>query len=174
VLDRTRPCTLELIRPLLGRLLIKREKMNATALRELNGWQRLSLLVASLWLMGAVIITGLYFPTERAWRSSALLEMWELEREHDAQVKPFMERCLSYDTLEASKCFTDYYQEVKNLRNVRFQVGTDLERRIADDLLMQQVKAVGLGVALWIFPLIALYLLSMAIAWVRKGFHAGD
>jgi hypothetical protein len=154
--------------------------MTAIALHRLNGWQRLYLLVAVLWLPGAIFLAGRDFPTEVQWRAVASRQSYALMQEEEAEAKKVDQHCRdmpSDEMLKSFQCYKDTALERRNVKtnysDLRKHLNTELERRIEEELATEQFKSIGKSAALWIVPLVLLYLLGMAIGWVRKGFASG-
>lgn len=148
-------------------------------LNRLNGWQRLWLLLAVLWLPSVVFIAATFFPTEAQWRVEASIEEIKLNQEKQLKRDEIFAHC---DNLGAKRlldldiCLQAHRQQLDNLRPGHGLFAESLkgyvERRISEHLLSEQVEAAGKGVALWVVPIGLLYVLGMGVAWIRKGFKS--
>jgi hypothetical protein len=47
----------------------------------------------------------------------------------------------------------------------------EAEQSVRDDLPREQWRVIGKGAVLWLVPLLCLYALGLALAWVRRGFR---
>jgi hypothetical protein len=154
----------------------------------LNGWQRLWILVAVLYLPAAAAVVATQFPTTSqvysAWADAALQvagedlrrtqqhqwQDWEI-REHlfpkltDKElVQKLTEGARKTDLNDPmKKDLTRYKEKILQLES------TYLPR--LDALSTERVKVVGWGVLGWAGPLAILYGLGLAVAWVVRGFH---
>jgi len=148
--------------------------MTSLTLQRLNGWQRLFVVAAVLWLVpvGAVLVAQ--WPTK-----AEITGQWV-----DAYIEQIVQNTnelKSYSTWQVRNAYRDISDEelLKRLEQ-KYSSSVPLERielnyrRRLDSLLMDQASTGLLGFAAWLLPLIAAYLLGMAIAWIRSGFERGN
>jgi len=149
-----------------------------------NGWQRLWLVLTSLWLFGTVAIISFDFPTHAKSLELLLLRADEilfsvLGIEDPQRIKAQCDRKFPFampDTqtmVEYVGCLKENrYEAVQRMyREQRAQLQRRMERQIDETLPLEQLKAVGKGLLLWLVPAFALYGLGLAVAWVRRGFQ---
>lgn len=148
----------------------------------LNGWQRLWIVLAVVWLIGASAFAVMQFPTEQKWRAAWRLHTYERTKELQQPVAEIEEHCRKSSSeanyiLDFSKCMDAsrlQYQNAKtHYKDQTKWLYDEGERRVGEDLPREQLKTIGFSIALWIVPLLALYALGLGVAWVRKGFSRG-
>lgn len=127
--------------------------MAARILDRLNGWQRLWLVVAVIWLPMSAWVVADDFPTDadRPSYAKALVEQQKL-------IELAQSRMLGAPLVLSEK--------------EKWARAAEWNRQIDRDILDAQLIAAGKGLALWIGPMMALYLLGMAVAWIRTGFRS--
>jgi hypothetical protein len=152
---------------------------------KLNGWQRLWVVGAALWLI-LVALTGFFL-----WPTSVGVPHAEVYRQMQPEsVKKFAD-WEGWTEADGSEDVTD---EITTGRmrvtseigphNVTFRadVSTTDMKRVGDEYYasLRQILAVNRAtfsvklIAAWAVPLAALYALGCAIAWIRRGFsHDG-
>ena len=149
-----------------------------TKLEKLNGWQRLWLIAAILWLVGSVAIVASDFPTEDRFRERAqngfmslyqpMLENANSQRTHCMGLLEKKEYAALNPCMKLAGEARQVYQENLDGAMRRY------EDRISAEVLNAQLLAAGKFLALWLVPSVAVYLLGLGIAWALKGFRSTE
>lgn len=149
-----------------------------------NGWQRLWLLLISLWLFGAAAIVSFDFPTHARLLELSLMRADEilfsvLALEDPQRIKAQCDRKFPF-AMPDTPAMVDYvgclkenhYEAAQRMyREERDRLQKRMEQQVDEALPLEQLKAVGMGLLLWLVPGFASYALGLAIAWVRRGFQ---
>ena len=132
--------------------------MSRAFLERLNGWQRLWAVVAIAWLPATVWIAAEDFPNE--------------------QDRPTYESAY-FERQKWNKTLSDFYSRKSPEQQSPEQKSQDIwrsveeaNRQIDKEMQSAQLAAVGKAMALWLGPMVALYLLGIAAGWIRRGFHS--
>jgi hypothetical protein len=154
-------------------------------LSRLTGWQRLWIVLAALWIPGCIALLWNEYPRAEPWRQAFMnqrLRMAESDRE---VAQAFLARqCQTgdkYDLIspqrvaEYQKCMQGRKGEQEALigRYIKAKAAAaeEAEQSVREKLPGAQGRVIAKGVALWLVPLISLYALGLALAWVRRGFR---
>lgn len=162
--------------------------------RRLNGWQRLWLLIAVVW--GAIVVLvswSILAPETQGrikarWADEKVSAEWEYFRQpgellsdyrdrvfkHSSQEEIINPRILSADEFnpEEAEIVTDedYIQKVHAMMREHDRIDREYTSRLASapaDLWRGAV----VSMMVWAVPMLLLYILGMAIGWVRRGFR---
>ena len=152
-------------------------------IRNLNGWQRLWLVLAILWLFTVPFLLMTGFPIEEKWNVEARLKSMEIkeafERKRVVIDSGCQDRAKEFGVpADFGRCMTAHSYDFQNLKRREQEdqtlAYTEQRVRIEESLGNEQFKYLGLGALVWFLPVVALYLLGWAVGWIRKGFSARD
>lgn len=148
-----------------------------TIMRNLNGWQRLWLLVCTVAILGVFGVRNSSFPTESQWRLDAkeLASRWSASGKQEAE--NIKELCHAHEAksgefIDYLLCMkvNNYMEMLKSAERHERSALENGERLIREELIDAQLKHLGVSFLMWLFPSVFLYCLGLGIAWVRRGF----
>ena len=165
----------------------KRYSLNSMLVRhrlfgQLNGWQRLWLLAAAIWLPVTVTLAVWTFPTEAESRAHWSSYSGSTLQSYTDRMNEVTEHCKSFARSEdVSESFAKHktcweankpsYENASLQRRDRMvELHEEGERQISEQLPKDQALAVAKALGLWLIPSFLLYALGLGIAWVRRGF----
>lgn len=143
----------------------------------LNGWQRLWVLTAAIWLLAVVFLAYRWWPPADKYqdiRASAIIAP------HQAPAfdptKPFQivppTQLKSPPPFDPAKPFTfaEFVERERAAAKAKELQPLKLPFRARHPLAFDRGAVIGSGVVLWMIPSACLYLLGVAVAWVNRGF----
>lgn len=148
----------------------------ADRLNRLDGWQRACLVVALVWLPLVCFLRYPGFPTEERWYSEYRDRSFEVKRELMEEAEKYREHCRKYSDIydynNCSQANGPYYKGAVARAQARAdEIVSAGQRRIEDNLTLEQQKAVVIAVAMWLGPIVVLYIVGILVGWVVRGFR---
>jgi hypothetical protein len=151
-------------------------------IHKMNGWQRLWVLLATLYLVPVAIFTIPELPTESSIRREWAHDLLEALRRHDLipgstsdyRREVFKDANDEEVIDKVRKAVSRMREEAKEkeFAVLENEIGT-LEKQYQDrlsGLLLRQLGIIGMGVLFWLIPAIFLYLVGVGVGWVYRGF----
>lgn len=145
--------------------------------KKLNGWQRLWILIISLYLTFVLYFASISFPNKsdlyREWAYSIL----DLEKKHDKSINSLS----NWEIREAytKKGITDE-KFIERLKEKSIEKPPDYQSEFAEiekkhsakiiKLKGKQIRYTVNALLIWFLPSSLIYILGISIAWVYKGF----
>jgi hypothetical protein len=136
----------------------------------LNGWQRLWILLSTIYFIGVVSIAVLLFPKKADYLSTRVYDTINLTIKH----VPDLQGSYAYQVRDAYKDLSD--EEVINKIHAKFkdkvdysEIESDYGRKI-EGLSSEKAKALGIWFLVWLIPSLATYALGRSVGWVISGF----
>jgi hypothetical protein len=136
----------------------------------LNGWQRLWILLSTIYFIGVVSIAVLLFPKKADYLSTRVYDTINLTIKH----VPDLQGSYAYQVRDAYKDLSD--EEVINKIHAKFkdkvdysEIESDYGRKI-EGLSSEKAKAAGIWFLVWLIPSLATYALGRSVGWVISGF----
>lgn len=137
--------------------------------KSLNGWQRIWCVVSLLWLLGVVGVTACYFPNQEN-SANLYAPFSQMDRpELASKAIDCVYVAKSHDAEKAKACqkeYTDMFMSGPS-RDDRDRYDAYVDNAIYD----LRVLAVKNSTEECLIPLALLYILGMAVAWIRLGFR---
>ncbi|HEX7153165.1 MAG TPA: hypothetical protein VF618_16890 [Thermoanaerobaculia bacterium] len=142
--------------------------------RRLNGWQRLFIVIAVIWLaINVTVLTTVFPQQDEIWDryAYALIDRLRAADERLAQTSSFEVRT-SYANLTS----VDLVQKIRreystpDWQSYLSDVNTEYETEL-HALPRTQMQMVAWGFVCWAAPLLVLYVLGWSTAWVTAGFR---
>lgn len=143
---------------------------------QLNGWQRLWIVLILLYLVIVILFTTDNFPRAIEYETSRLYDSMEAVGHHLETNTPgytfegaYTARQKYYGKLSDEDVITRLHTKFKDKVNFT-KIESEYKAKISD-LTIEQSKTIGVAFLIWLIPSIALYLLGLAVAWVIGGFR---
>lgn len=143
--------------------------------KRLNGWQRLWVVLVSVYLVPVVGVMINVMPHRSNYELARTSDSIEIVGRYLESNTPgyvfegvYSIRQKHYGALTDEKIIERLHEKYKD--KVDFsRVELEYFRKL-DMHLLEQAKVAGYGVLFWLVPSLALYLLGVAVGWVIKGF----
>ena len=147
-------------------------------IRTLNGWQRLWVVAAALYLVPVSTGVVSFFPAREQIESSRVYAAIGAVAEHRKASEPELRWEGAYSVR------TTFYRDLSNdeiISRLNEKWGTKVDfsnieeeyRRKIEALPFERAKIIGLGFLAWLIPVLFIYALGAAVAWIIRGFRSG-
>ena len=156
--------------------------MYMNLIQKLNGWQRLWVLLAALYLVPVAIFTIPELPTESSIRREWAYDLLEALRRHDlipGSTSDYRREVFKdaddeevIDKVHKAVSIMRKEDKEKKLAVLVNEIGT-LEKQYQDrlsGLLLRQLAIIGIGILFWLMPAVFVYLVGVGVGWVYRGF----
>lgn len=142
-----------------------------TPLNKLNGWQRLWLMCAAIWLIPVIIYTVTLFPIKTPTASELLHDSSYINANAATKAATFVK----YFGRDSN--YTGANEATKIAIRQRFGIESSLsssttEAEAIDVQHKSLLKIIALGFLAWVLPLVAIYVLGITIRWIYVGFRS--
>lgn len=141
-------------------------------LAQLNGWQRLWIVITIIYLIPVVIFSWSAMPTQSQVDNAYMYETIDFVKDNN----PWLSKS-SYSIRESYKDISDL--DVVKLIHDRYKntyTDIDFDRidnsylKKSNELFKNQARTVFYGLIGWLLPSASVYLLGYSIVWIKKGF----
>ena len=142
-------------------------------LETLNGWQRSWCIVVVVWLLSCVTFTVDRFPEEQDEMSAIIgaVRLFAGEAEELETTKHECAQMVVERGYESARFCIESRRQAETFHSNHIAWATaKLKSEARNSLLPAQLSVIGHGIALWVLPSGGLYLLGIAISWVKRGF----
>lgn len=144
--------------------------------RRLNGWQRLWVVLAVIYLLPVVGFTIALFPKQRDLVSSRVYDsiraVGEYREKNDSGFRfegAFSFRAKYYSDISDDEIIKGLHEKWGS--KVDFsKIEVEYKQKL-DALPAERAKAVGIALLAWLVPVLAVYVLGLAVTWIIRGFR---
>lgn len=144
--------------------------------KNLNGWQRLWAVLSILYIIPVVAVVVVSFPNLEEINSSRVYASLTAVADYRKTSEP------DFRWEGAYSVRTTFYRDLSDkeiIERIQEKWGGKVNLASIDakyqakvnDLTVQQSKSIGFGVLAWLIPVISVYLLGLALAWIMQGFR---
>ena len=144
--------------------------------RRLNGWQRLWVVLSALYLVPVVGITVTMFPKQESLDDSRVYDSISavvsyVEKTEKARMSEgaYTIRSKHYGDLSNDQVIQRLHQKWDG--KVDFTTIENEYKQKLEALPAERAKTAGIAFLAWLVPVIAVYMLGLAIGWVIRGFR---
>ena len=146
----------------------------AVNMGKLNGWQRLWIVVAVIYLVVVCVITFFLIPKEREIRRSWASDIIDVVKTHDKSLQ-------DQNTWEILDSYSDlsYEEIIKAIKKKHSTIDStldyiEIDKKYEDKLAnlgWEQIKLASIGFLYWLVPVILAYVMGLALGWIYRGFR---
>jgi hypothetical protein len=144
--------------------------------RRLNGWQRLWVVLSVLYLVPVIGIAVILFPKQESLDESRVYDSISavvsyVEKTEKARISEgvYTIRSKHYGDLPNDEIIQRLHE--KWCGKVDFTTIEEDYKQKLDALPTERAKTAGIAFLAWLVPVIALYVLGLAIGWIIRGFR---
>jgi hypothetical protein len=138
---------------------------------QLNGWQRLFLVLSGLYLIFVSFFIGIVFPAKSECQSNRVFDTVNLIKKYrpnefgELRTYEVRDRVLKSG---ADRWFGEVHRQFKG--RIDFSSIEEKYKNNIQEIPRQQRTLIVYGIALWIIPVVIVYVVGFLIAWIVKGF----
>ena len=137
---------------------------------KLNGWQRLWIVVAVIYLVVVCVTTFSLMPNESEIKRSWASDIIDFVKTHDKSSQHL-------STWEILNAYSDLrYEEI--IKRMKKKYSTfeymEIDKKYEDKLAnlgWERTKVASIGFLFWLVPVILAYVLGLAVGWIYRGFR---
>ena len=141
-------------------------------MRKLNGWQRLWIVVAVIYLVVVCVITSMFMAKDSEIKRSWASDIIDVVKTHDKSLQDLP----TWKMLNVYRSSDLSYEEI--IKKVKEKYSTfdyiEIDKKYEDKLASlgwERIKVASIGFLFWLVPVILAYLLGLAVGWIYRGFR---
>ena len=136
---------------------------------ELNGWQRLWVVLSAIYLGIVILFTWTSWPNKMQIESSWVYFMIDATKEPDDYAYQICEAYKDIPDRELIQRINAKYGEKPEYKEKLKQINLRYQKEI-QSLGKNRYKTMGIAFIAWVIPIGIIYLMGLVIGWIYKGF----